>query len=44
VVEKPGRAPRQRLSHDERRQQIIDTTLACLARNGPDGTSLRSVC
>ncbi len=36
--------PRKRLSHDERRQQIIETTLACLARDGADGTSLRSVC
>jgi TetR/AcrR family transcriptional repressor of bet genes len=37
--------PRQRrLSHDERRRQIIETTLACLARNGAEGTSLRSVC
>jgi AcrR family transcriptional regulator len=36
--------PRKRLSHDARRQQIIETTLACLARDGADGTSLRSVC
>ena len=36
--------PRKRLSHDDRRRQIIDTTLACLARDGADGTSLRSVC
>lgn len=36
--------PRKRLSHDERRQQIIETTLACLARDGADGTSLRRVC
>jgi AcrR family transcriptional regulator len=36
--------PRKRLGHDERRQQIIETTLACLARDGADGTSLRSVC
>jgi len=37
-------ATRKRLGHDERRQQIIHTTLACLARDGADGTSLRSVC
>jgi AcrR family transcriptional regulator len=37
-------APRKRLRHDERRQQIIETTLTCLARDGADGTSLRSVC
>jgi AcrR family transcriptional regulator len=37
-------ATRKRLGHDERRQQIIQTTLACLARDGADGTSLRSVC
>jgi TetR/AcrR family transcriptional repressor of bet genes len=36
--------PRKRLGHDERRMQIIETTLACLARDGADGTSLRSVC
>lgn len=35
---------RKRLAHDERRQRIIETTLACLARDGADGTSLRSVC
>ena len=41
----PSVAARQkRLSHDERRRLIIETTLACLARNGADGTSLRSVC
>lgn len=34
----------RRLKHDERRRQIIETTLACLARDGADGTSLRSVC
>jgi AcrR family transcriptional regulator len=38
-------APRQkRLGHDERRQKIIETTLACLARDGADGTTLRGVC
>jgi TetR/AcrR family transcriptional regulator, transcriptional repressor of bet genes len=36
--------PRKRLGHDERRQQIIETTLLCLARDGANGTSLRSVC
>jgi len=36
--------PRTRLSYDERHLQIIETTLACLARDGADGTSLRSVC
>jgi AcrR family transcriptional regulator len=36
--------PRARLSHHERHMQIIETTLACLARDGADGTSLRSVC
>ncbi len=36
--------PRTRLSHEERHRQIIETTLACLARDGADGTSLRSVC
>jgi len=35
---------RKRLGHDERRLQIIETTLLCLARDGADGTSLRSVC
>ncbi|HTZ69902.1 MAG TPA: TetR family transcriptional regulator C-terminal domain-containing protein [Acetobacteraceae bacterium] len=34
----------KRLAHDERRKLIIETTLACLARDGVDGTSLRSVC
>jgi AcrR family transcriptional regulator len=36
--------PKRRLLHDERRRQIIEATLACLARDGADGTSLRSVC
>src|SRR5271168_4985920 len=36
--------PRKRLAHDERRQQIIETTLLCLTRDGANGTSLRSVC
>jgi TetR/AcrR family transcriptional regulator, transcriptional repressor of bet genes len=36
--------PRKRLGHDERRLQIIETTLVCLSRDGADGTSLRSVC
>ncbi len=35
---------RKRLRPDERRQQIIETTLICLARDGADVTSLRSVC
>jgi AcrR family transcriptional regulator len=35
---------RKRLKHDERRQKIIETTLTCLARDGAEGTSLRSVC
>ncbi len=39
-----ARPVRKRLPHDERRRQIIETTLACLARDGADGTSLRSVC
>lgn len=37
-------APRRRLSHAERRAQILETTLLCLARDGADRTSLRSVC
>jgi TetR/AcrR family transcriptional repressor of bet genes len=40
----PLSVKQKRLRHDERRQQIIETTLACLARDGADGTSLRSVC
>ena len=43
----PEHAPKarpKRLAHDERRQLIIETTLACLARDGVEGTSLRSVC
>lgn len=35
---------RKRLRPDERRQQIIETTLTCLARDGAAGASLRSVC
>ena len=34
----------KRLRHDERRQRIIETTIACLARHGAEGASLRSVC
>jgi AcrR family transcriptional regulator len=37
-------SPQRRLPHDERRRLIIETTLACLARDGADGTTLRSVC
>jgi TetR/AcrR family transcriptional repressor of bet genes len=41
----PPVAPqRKRLRHAERRRMIIDTTLLCLARDGVEGTSLRSVC
>ena len=46
----PGLAPvtprphRKRLRHDERRRTIIEATLVCLARDGAEGTSLRSVC
>jgi AcrR family transcriptional regulator len=36
--------PIRRLSHDDRRRMIIETTLASLSRNGAEGTSLRSVC
>jgi AcrR family transcriptional regulator len=36
--------PARRLSHDDRRRVIIETTLASLSRNGAEGTSLRSVC
>ena len=35
--------PRKRLGHDER-QQIIETTLLCLGRDGANGTSVHSVC
>jgi AcrR family transcriptional regulator len=37
-------AARQRLPHDARRRLMIETTLACLARHGAEGTSLRLVC
>jgi TetR/AcrR family transcriptional regulator, transcriptional repressor of bet genes len=40
----PVAPQRKRLRHDERRRMIIDTTLLCLARDGTEGTSLRSVC
>jgi len=43
VIQAPATRP-TRLKHAERRRQIIETTLACLARDGADGTSLRSVC
>lgn len=33
-----------RLKPDERRQQILEATLLCLARDGAGATSLRSVC
>ena len=42
--EDAARPRRKRMRHDERRQAIIETTLACLARDGAEGTSLRSVC
>ncbi|MDR3507907.1 MAG: TetR family transcriptional regulator C-terminal domain-containing protein [Caulobacteraceae bacterium] len=35
---------RKRLKPEERRLQIIETTLTCLARDGAEGASLRSVC
>jgi TetR/AcrR family transcriptional regulator, transcriptional repressor of bet genes len=43
-VAEPIAPQRKRLRHDERRRMIIDTTLLCLARDGTEGTSLRSVC
>ncbi len=36
--------PHRRMSRDERRQLVLETTLSSLARNGAEGTSLRSVC
>lgn len=40
----PATPPRKRMRHDERRRAIIETTLLCLARDGAEGASLRSVC
>lgn len=39
----PAPGPKKRLSHDARRRLIIETTLLCLARDGAEGTTLRSV-
>lgn len=39
-----GGGRRKRLKHDERRQVFIETALICLARDGAEKTSLRSVC
>lgn len=37
--------PRQRrLKPDDRRQQLIETTLLCLAKYGAEGTGVRQVC
>src|SRR5206468_2846577 len=33
-----------RLSHAERRGQLVEATLACLARHGAQGAGLRQVC
>ncbi len=37
------RATRQRLSADERRAQIVEATIVCLARRGPEDWTLRQV-
>jgi len=36
--------PHRRMSRDERRQLVLETTLTSLSRHGAEGTSLRSVC
>lgn len=35
---------RQRLKPDERRQQLVDATIACLAKYGAQGTGVRQIC
>jgi AcrR family transcriptional regulator len=42
--EKAGSKPQARFSHAERRGQLVEATLICLARNGAQGASLRQVC
>lgn len=39
----PSSDPRPRLAADERRRQIVEATIACLARNGPEKWTLRQV-
>ena len=34
----------RRLKHEDRRQQLIETTILCLAKYGPQGTGVRQVC
>lgn len=41
---KAANSKQKRLTHDDRRRLIIETTLSCLARHGAEGTTLRSVC
>ena len=41
---KTASAGRQRLKPDERRQQLVDATIACLAKYGAQGTGVRQIC
>ncbi|MGF7159009.1 AcrR family transcriptional regulator [Rhodoligotrophos appendicifer] len=37
--------PRQRrLNHADRRQQLTEAAIRCMAKNGPSGTSVRQIC
>lgn len=41
----PTAKPRQRrLKPDDRRQQLIEMTVRCLAKYGPQGTGVRQIC
>ena len=44
LKEKAGGKLQRRLSHAERRDQLVEATLTCLARCGAQGASLRQVC
>ena len=43
TAEAKRRPTRQRLSAEERRAQIVEATLTCLARHGPEDWTLRQV-
>ena len=43
MAEAKHRPTRQRLSAEERRAQIVEATLTCLARHGPEDWTLRQV-
>ena len=44
LAPEPSRPHQRRLKPDERRGQLVEATLGCLARHGAQGAGLRQVC